>query len=698
MVLSVFAVRLVQLQGIDPREYAAMAAAEGSQNVVLPAERGRILDRNGEPLADSVDGLMIVADPSLTAQSAPELATLLTKRLDVDYFEILERLRARDSRFQYIARQVPATQARKVVTEAAEAGFVGLSTRDDPVRFYPGHDIAANLVGFLGTPRQNGSARPLAGLEAAFNTYLAGRDGEARYQVGAGSRIPLGDNTVVPARDGNDLRTTIDRDLQWYAQRMLRQTRARSSRRLRLRGRPGLPHRRGARPGRLPDVRRLAPDKSPESNYTSRVAQRRLRARLGREGAHRRRPHRCRQGHQQDTLRGSAGPATPGPPDQRLLRARHASPHAGRHHCQVVEHRHRDGRRRVPGRELRRYLTSFGLGQKTDVGLGGETKGLLPDGDLWTSQTADRIAFGQSLSVNALQMAAAVNTIANGGVRVDPSLVRGSAITDNGVQVGSDAARTRQVVSPDAARQTMLMMERVIDPEAGVAPRAAVPGYRVAGKTGTAQRVGAECGCYDGTFTVSFAGFAPADDPRFTIYVVVQNPRNGGGGGSVAGPAFSKLMGYTLRRYGVPPTGTRPSRLPSSGEGWGHGERPAQTSRPQHPPSTTLVGLAAWLTARRRTSRIVGDDQVSVTGLTLSSQRVHPGDLYAALPGARVHGVDFAAAAVEAGAVAVLTDAGRRRPRPACPTACRSWSSTSPARCWARSPRCSTASQRRRCG
>ena len=111
------------------------------------------------------------------------------------------------------------------------------------------------------------------------------------------------------------------------------------------------------------------------------------------------------------------------------------------------------------------------------------------------------------------------------------------------------------------------MMERVVDPDDGVAPGAAVPGYRVAGKTGTAQRVGEECGCYDGTFTVSFAGFAPADDPRFTVYVVVQNPRNGGGGGSVAGPAFAKLMGYTLRRYGVPPTGTHALRgCPSSGD------------------------------------------------------------------------------------------------------------------------------------
>ena len=108
----------------------------------------------------------------------------------------------------------------------------------------------------------------------------------------------------------------------------------------------------------------------------------------------------------------------------------------------------------------------------------------------------------------------------------------------------------------------MKMMERVIDPEVGVAPGAAVAGYRVAGKTGTAQRVGETCGCYDGSTTVSFAGFAPADDPKFTIYVVVQAPRSGGGG-SVAGPAFSKLMTFALRRYQVPPTNTPASRLPT---------------------------------------------------------------------------------------------------------------------------------------
>jgi len=102
----------------------------------------------------------------------------------------------------------------------------------------------------------------------------------------------------------------------------------------------------------------------------------------------------------------------------------------------------------------------------------------------------------------------------------------------------------------------------VPNPETGTAPGAQVPGYRVSGKTGTAQRVGPTCKCYDGSFTVSFGGFAPADKPRFTVYIVVQNPRNGGGGGSIGGPAFSKIQSYLLSRYGVPPTGTKPANLP----------------------------------------------------------------------------------------------------------------------------------------
>jgi cell division protein FtsI (penicillin-binding protein 3) len=137
------------------------------------------------------------------------------------------------------------------------------------------------------------------------------------------------------------------------------------------------------------------------------------------------------------------------------------------------------------------------------------------------------------------------------------------------MEIGTDVSTTRQVISREAARQMTLMMERVVDPEDGVAPGAQVPGYVVAGKTGTAQRVGTcgkgadKHGCYDGTNTVSFAGFAPAQNPRFTVYVVIQAPTiEGAGGGATAGPVFSKIMGYALQRYGVPPIAKKQTRLP----------------------------------------------------------------------------------------------------------------------------------------
>ncbi|WP_244246917.1 peptidoglycan D,D-transpeptidase FtsI family protein [Nocardioides euryhalodurans] len=556
MVLSVFGARLVQLQGLDPKAYAEMAAAEGTVEAVLPAARGDILDRNGELLARSIEGVTVVADPLLTEGQAPEIAKFLANRLEVDYFDVLPRLREEGSRFEYLARRVPSTQAAKVLEEAAELGYQGLSTRRDPVRDYPADDIAANLVGFMGTDE------PLAGFERTFDDMLAGTDGSARYQVGDGNRIPLGENTLVRPVDGQDLRTTIDMDLQFYTQRVLRQAVEDSG------GESGMAVVMDTRTGELlaladhPTYDASNPLVAPKEDLGSRAI-----STIYEPGSV----------EKVLTVAGliDAGKVTP--------RTRLKVPSELARDGRVINDwfPHEELRLTLAGviakssnigtvraadefgkGELRRYLTRFGLGTPTAIGIRGEEPGILPAPSVWDRLTQDRVAFGQSLSVNAVQMTAAVNTIANDGVRVDPSVVAGSATTEDGVRVGTDHTTTRRVVSEKAARQTAMMMERVVDPEEGTAPGAAVPGYRVAGKTGTAQRVGAECGCYDGTFTVSFAGFAPADDPRFTIYVVVQDPTNGGGGGSVGGPAFSKIMSYALRRYAVPPTGTEPSRLP----------------------------------------------------------------------------------------------------------------------------------------
>ncbi len=556
MALSVFGVRLVQLQGLDPNAYAAMAAAEGLVTADLPAERGEILDRNGEPLADSIDGLMIVADPQLTREKAPALARFLYRRLDVDYATTLKQLREPGSRYEYVARRVPAAKATEVVADASRGGFDGLTTERDPIRDYPAGDVGANLVGYMGTDE------PLGGIERTFQGQLAGKDGSARYEVGDGNRLPLGENTVEKAVDGTDLTTTIDLDLQWYTQRVLRQTvegaRADSGFAVVMDRRTGEllavaddptfdPNNAGLTPEADRGSRAMQDVYEPGSVEKVLTAGGLLDAGLVTPRTRIKVP---------GSLDDGGGHTIGDWFDHGTIRLTFAGVIAQSSNIGTVL----SAQEYKPG-QLHDYLTGFGLGQRTDIGVSGETAGILPAASIWTPQTADRIAFGQSLSVNGVQMAAAINTVANEGVRVSPSLIKGSATTADGQVVGTDHTTTRRVISRAAAHETSRIMERVTDAEDGIAPSAAIPGYRVAGKTGTAQRVG-ECKCYDGTFTVSFAGFAPADDPRFTVYVVVQNPRNGGGGGSVGGPAFARIMKYALSRYAVPPTETPPSRLP----------------------------------------------------------------------------------------------------------------------------------------
>jgi cell division protein FtsI (penicillin-binding protein 3) len=559
MVLSFFGARLVQLQGVDPRSYAEMAAAEGAVEVTLPAERGDILDRNGTPLAGSIKGKMIVADPQLTRDSAPELARLLSERLSIDYFKTLTALegRAEGSQFEYVARRVPSTLASDTLAEVAEAGFEGISLRDDPIRDYPAGDVGANLVGYMGTDE------PLGGFERTFNTLLAGTDGEATWQSSSrkGVRIPLRESTLKAPQNGKALHTTIDRDLQWFTQKVLAEAvstyRAESGAALVMDSRTG-------------EILALADVPTFDANDPTGARQEDLGSRAISDV--------YEPGSVQKVLTAAA-----------LIDARKAFP---RQRFKVPGSLARQDR--VIGDwfdhgtirltltgiiakssnigtvlaadaftpvQLVSYLRKFGLGQRTNIGVRGETPGILTAGEAMTSQTKDRVAFGQSLSVNVVQMAAAVNTIANGGVRVNPSIIRGTATTDDGQEVGTDTTTRSRVVSKRAAAATARMMEKVVHPEDGVAPRAAVPGYLVAGKTGTAQRV-LKTGGYGSETSVSFGGFAPADDARFTVYVVVHAPKVDGGGGSIAGPVFSRIMAYVLGRYGVPPSDGKPSQLP----------------------------------------------------------------------------------------------------------------------------------------
>ena len=561
MVVSVFAVRLLQLQGIDAATYAAKARAMGAVTEVLPATRGSITDRNGVPLAESLDGSMIVADPTKTAPDAAAIASVLERKLGLDYIKTVENLRWPNTRFRYIARRIPTTRAEAVVQHLTDQGYKGLDTRRDPVRSYPAGDVGANIVGYV-----NEEGKPAGGAEQLFDPLLRGKDGSTSYDVGGGNRIPLGDNSTTDPVNGKNLTLTIDRDLQWYTQRVLQQTVEDAG------GESGVAVVMDTRTGQL---LALADDPTYDPNDPVQRDLGRLSSKAFRNV--------YEPGSVEKVLTMSslldAGLVTP--------RTRFSVPGALRSSDKLIHDYFPHGlikltltgilakssnigttmaARQMPARELYNYLRAFGIGSRTGIPGYGESAGMLDPWQTWLPIHRDNISFGQGLAVNAVQMAAAINTIANSGVYVQPSLVKGSAKTFLGQVTGSDHSTHHRVVSTRAAHLTRDMMEMVTDPQEGTAPAASIQGYRVAGKTGTAQEIDPACGCYGTKFTVSFAGFAPADNPRFTVYVVVHNPRNGGGGGSVGGPAFRKIMGYLLQKYAVPPTGSAHHRLPIT---WG---------------------------------------------------------------------------------------------------------------------------------
>lgn len=555
-VLSLFAARLIQLQGIDENDYAALSAEKGAKTVTLEAPRAGIYDRNMVALAETVDASKIVADPTDAHEDATEIAAILHRRLGADYIDTVALLRKTSTRYVELARHVEPEKAAAIVAFLHRSNYAGVYVDDDTLRTYPADDVAANIVGFLTDDGYGG-----AGVESEFENILAGRDGSATFEVSAdGQQLPLADSTVTQPKEGMGVQLTIDQDLQFLAQRRLSQAVRDSG------GTSGIAVVMDVKTGQLlaladtptfnPNDRKLS---APE-DYGSRAVQ-----------------DVYEPGSVEKVLTfaalidgGYVSPRTKLIVPSVLPRAE-STIHDYFYHgtlrltaAGVVAKSSNIGTvraaERMPSREMYGYLRDFGLGSQTDVGLGGETKGLLPSPQDWLPITHDTISFGQGLSVNAVQMTAAVAAVANKGIYVQPSLIEGY-IDHDGQVTRPTAPQRHRVVSAPAARQVARMMEEVTGPE-GTAPAANITGYRIAGKTGTAQRVDESCGCYDGSFTVSFAGFAPADDPRFVAYVVVQEPNDGGGGGTIGGPVFHDLMAATLQKFGVPPTGERQPALP----------------------------------------------------------------------------------------------------------------------------------------
>jgi cell division protein FtsI (penicillin-binding protein 3) len=555
-VLSLFAARLIQLQGIDENDYAAMAVEKGAKTIDLEAPRASIYDRNGTPLARSVDASMLTADPTYTSANARTIAVYLHKRLGLDYIETLGLLRKDDTRYVRLARHLKPEVAQAVVDHLTATRLAGVYVDKDTTRIYPAHDVSANLIGFVGDDGDG-----LAGFEASQNALMSGRDGSATYEVVDGQQLPLADATVVAPREGTGVRLTIDQDLQFLAQRRLAQA-VREA---------------GAKSGtvvvmdvKTGQILALADDPTYDPNHFERYPERRYAAPSVQS------PYE--PGSVEKVLTFAAlidgGYVTPRT-EIRVpgsLKSSDARIHDWWSHglirltatgaiAQSSNIATALAARQMPKAELRDYLVKFGLGEDTHIGLDGESAGVLPPLDSWIQVARDNIAFGQGLSVTAVQMAAAISAVANGGVYIQPHLIDGYVAAD-GAFTSAPAPAERRVVTAQTAHEVARMMEQVVGPN-GLAPMAAIDGYNVAGKTGTAQRVDPRCGCYRGN-VVSFAGFAPADAPRFVVYVVVQQPRSGAGGGETGGPVFHDLMSAALAKYGVPPTGRHEPALPVS--------------------------------------------------------------------------------------------------------------------------------------
>ncbi len=549
--------RLVQLQGIAPVALADRTGVLNARTVSLPAERGRVLDRNGNELALSVQATNVTANPRALAKAvcqegatdpcdAASVARAAAPLLGLPVADVEAKLRL-DKAFVYLKRGMDPAAAAKVLA----LDLPGLSSERATRRLHPSGDLAAGVLGF--TDFDGDGA---AGIERAMQSVLAGKDGEtvARFDA-LGRVIPTGADSHVEPVAGKDVALTLDRDVQWYAQKLLAdQVRAT-----------------GAKNGSVVvlDVKTgqvLALATAPTFDPDNRTAG----ALMGNPAL----SDVYEPGSVFKVVTAAAaltdGIVTPDtvievPPTYKVAdKVLHDAEAHGLEHLTfagVLAKSSNIGTVKVAqqlgAQRLYDEMKLFGFGSRTNLGLPGESRGLIPSPADWSGTSIGNIPIGQGVSVTVMQIASLYATLANDGIKVDPTLIR--SIRDNAGHLTVQPAGKRvRVVTPQVAATIRLILEQAAS-EQGTAPKAQIPGYRVAGKTGTAQRVAVEGprkGRYDGTYTSSFVGMAPADAPRFVTAVVLQGTgAKGYFGGQVAAPLFSKITGFALRAYGVPPTG-----------------------------------------------------------------------------------------------------------------------------------------------
>ena len=536
--------RLVVLQGVDGAAYAGEAVKKRLTNDPIPALRGQILDRDGNPLAWTVAASRVTADPSLVRDPA-RTALALTTLLDVPAAELTDKLE-RDGRYVVLASQI----SPDTVEAIEELELLGIFFEDDPVRLYPAGPVGGQVVGFVG---REGAG--LAGIEQTYQEELAGTPGRRRVELGSGGNpIPSGIDESTPATDGSSVRLTVDQDLQYVTDQTLAEacrdgatTRASA---VALDVRTGAVAAMGSCPGYDPGKYSEADPDLLGNPVVSSVF----------EPGSVMKAVTLAAALEED----AADPATVLTVDGHIragdavITDAHDHPPTKWTVTGILAKSSNVGTimlaREVGDATLEEYLQAFGVGDTTGIELPGESAGILEDAEEWTASRAANVPIGQGVSVTTLQMASVYQAIANGGVRIPPRIVE-SVTAPDGSARRAPAPEGVRVISRETADEMAYMLEAVVG-RGGTAPLAEVPGFRVAGKTGTAQRANPECGCYaGGGYVTTFVGFAPADDPRYVVAVDLERPTSSAEGGQVAAPVFADIMRYALTADGVVPSG-----------------------------------------------------------------------------------------------------------------------------------------------
>lgn len=533
--------KLAHLQVLNPEQYQQFGASQRLREQTLAADRGTIYDRNGVELALSLPQKSVFVDPKLIADPASEARTL-SAVLGVDPAEVEEKMR-RTNRFSYVARFLTDDMANKV----ADLNLPGVAFVEEPKRHAPAGEALEPIVGDVDV-----DGKGIAGLERLYTDELAGTPGKlVLEQAPDGRTIPVGEHSLVPAVKGDDLVLTIDRAMQFEVQRLLSEQVA------------AVDAKGGAAVVMRPDTGEILAVVSVTKNEKNEVEPDGNLAGLTMVYE----PGSVMKvvtiaGAIQD---GKVTPDTVIPlPSTLTLADATFSDAEGRGAVNwpvstILSNSSNVGTilvgQRLGKERIVDYMHGFGLGAKTGIDFPGEQSGVVPAAKDWWASTAGSVPIGQSVSVTPVQMLGAYNTIANGGTYLSPKLVN-ATIDANGMKHPLPDIGTRQTISPDTANKMNVMLRQVV--ATGTGTKAAVPGYTVAGKTGTSRKPqpGGGYMAPDGTvkYQATFVGFAPAEAPKLSVLAMVDEPAGGQiYGGLVAAPLFARITEFALRQLGVPP-------------------------------------------------------------------------------------------------------------------------------------------------